>query len=409
MKTLVVVYKCFNVGGIETNMANIMRNALNNGQRVIWICNSKIQYSDVFKPVLEHPNCKICPINFSALYPFNVPLLDISADDELFVTVFDVFRLYFAFRLRQKYHNNKVHIMYLVPNFTGELLYPESVFCGAINRYIKKNFARIYGNAYSLRSVHFFAKRFYEVLQANYNITFIEPDKFRVPHVITREDFDDKQAQLNYHSKTFKIISAGRFDFPHKAYLLGLLDSYVELKKTYPQIQLIVIGGGNDKKQVVDKINAMPRKYQDDIKLLDPVPEQELVSIMKKCNLNISVAGCASMGARNGVVTLPARHYHEKCEVYGYFPESKLLTTETKPGKPVENFIVDLINSSEEEYVELARKAYHSFDDMQVDYQYPFSFSSDTSYIPSFKDYSFVFIVYTMQRIKYHLSYLLKK
>ena len=73
------------------------------------------------------------------------------------------------------------------------------------------------------------------------------------------------------------------------------------------------------------------------------------------------MAGCASAGAKIGLLTLPARHYTEKCEVYGFIPESKEMTTSEKPGKPAKDFIEYVINMNENEYLEKSKASYDCY------------------------------------------------
>lgn len=408
MKTLVIVYRSFFVGGIETNMADVMESALKNGLRVIWICNSPVKYSDVFKTVIEHPNCMIVPINFSSINPFGVPNIPIEKGEELYVLVFDVFKLYFAYKLRARYKNNIVKIFYIVPNFTGETLFPDSSFSGYIKKIVNKKFANIYKIAYEGNNLHFFATRFYKEIQDNYNIFFKEPDKFLLKYINPRVEFSEDHIRRVYKSDYFSIITAGRFDFPHKAYLLGLIDSFSILKKKYKKMRLLIYGAGDGEEQVRSRVDNLPEAVKKDIIIHSPIPPNDLINVMRTCHLNISVAGCASMGARAGVITLPARHYYDKCEVYGFFPDAKLLTTESKPGFPVEGYIEKVLHMSEEEYVKYSKLAYHSFDEDAAQENYPFDFSCDISYLPRITDFLFVFGVYCYLRLKYLIKRLLK-
>ena len=96
----------------------------------------------------------------------------------------------------------------------------------------------------------------------------------------------------------------------------------VKLVHEYPHIKLLIIGDGPDKSILIELINSLDENVKNRICLRSPVTPAELSEIMRDCNLNVSVAGCATMGARCGVLTLPARHYNYDCEVYGFIPDS---------------------------------------------------------------------------------------
>ena len=129
------------------------------------------------------------------------------------------------------------------------------------------------------------------------------------------------------------------------------------------------------------------------------MPVNDLLDLYQKCDLSISVAGCASMGARIGLLTLPARHYTNDCEVYGFFPDSKNMTTSIKPGYKVVPFIKKVMNMNAEEYLRLSRAAYDSFDDKKV---------SVNDFIDMNKNY-FPYIPSKAVLIKFKLVYFLDK
>ncbi len=398
-KTLIIIYRSFNVGGIETCMSNVMSNALDNGNRVIWICHKDVKYSKVFSKIIEHPQCEYLPVNFSAINPLVLPKIKIDNEEEVVIAVFDIKGLYTAYKVRKQYLNNCIKIFYMVPLFTGSTIFPDQSFRGIAKNVVNSIYRRIYDRTYKLGSLHFFSAAFYRAIQENYNIRFDNPDKKLFPNVKKRLKFDEDLVRRVYCSNDFTIISAGRFDFPHKAYLLGLIKSFSNLKTRHNRLKLFIIGSGPDKKRVYDAIEQCPLEVRNSITVADPVTDDELIEKMRTCNLNISVAGCANIGAKNGVPTLPARHYYEECEVYGFFPKSKLMTTETIPGEPVEPYIEQVLNMGEDEYVQLAKDAYNSYDDSEANINYPFDHECDTSFVPKRKEFWAFQCVYFFQRL----------
>ena len=105
----------------------------------------------------------------------------------------------------------------------------------------------------------------------------------------------------------FNIVSISRFDFPHKGYLLGLIRAYGRLKEKYPQVALCIIGYGPGKPLVEKEIKRLNKKAQQDLSLLGEVDSADFPKVLKEMHLNISVAGSVGVGARNGVLSIPAR------------------------------------------------------------------------------------------------------
>ena len=94
---------------------------------------------------------------------------------------------------------------------------------------------------------------------------------------------------------------------------------------------------------------------------------------MRNMHLNVSVAGSILCGARNCVVSLPARNYCEgECEVYGYLPSSIKLLSSTEKGSPVIPFIEELINMPTEDYIVECKKSYQAFASLKPRPEYIF-------------------------------------
>lgn len=408
-KTLIVLYRSFNVGGIETNMADMMQNAFDKGCRVIWISNRDKKYSPTYSYIFENPRCEIIPINYSSINPYNIPKLYLEPTEEIWITAFDIKQLFFAYKLRKKNSGNKIHILYMVPLFTGSSILLEESFQGYVRKIIKNYTKSIYETIDKNGNLYFFSRTFYKAIQENYGIEFISPENKLTPEFRKRTPFELLECKNRYNSDTFTIISAGRFDFPHKGYLLGLIQSFAKLRERYSNLRLLIIGDGDGKSQVLSLLSRQSTFVQDSITLKAPVTTTELEGLMRKCNLNISVAGCATLGARVGLPTLPARHYYSKCEVYGLFPDSRKMTTERKPGFPVEDYIEKVIQMSEDEYINLCKETYNCFDDSNIDPEYPFNIFDNTSYIPKAFDFWKVASIYCLQRIQYQLKKYFKK
>lgn len=403
-QTLVVYYHRFGVGGIETNMANIMNNALQKNRRVIWVGNLNLNYDPAFSYIMENKKLEKVCINYSSIRPFPIPTLQFDVDEEVIVTVFSIRSLYLAYKLRETHRNTKIKIYYLVPLFTGRSIFLEQPFKGALNRIIKNFTRNLYLRIYNDHNLHFFSNSFYKAIESTYDIRFNNPDKYCVPAVMSRTPLILENVISNYRNKQFTIISAGRFEFPHKGFVLGLVESFTNIHQRHPNTKLILIGDGPNKNRLMDKIRVQPLSVQSAIEIRPPVSQDELIELMKRCNLNISVAGCAVLGAKAGVPTIPARHFCEQCEVYGLFPESKDMITSTAEGKPVEDYIELVIEMHESEYLKLAADTYHCFDDVNTNTEYPFDYDCDTDYIPSKLEYFKVQLIYTMQRIVNQLS-----
>lgn len=401
-EVLIVVYRSLTVGGIESNTYNIMKNALNSNRRVIWICDAHRNISPIYSELLTHPNFSEVRVNMSALNPWIIPNIDIYKDEKAVILAFSYFHLYYAYQIRKKYLHNKISVFFIVPHFVGSTIYPEESFGGLLGKYVNKIVAGQFKEICKMKSLLFFSDKHVEVFENKYKIKLIKSKEYVVPILKGRPSFSEEEVLLRWSQKPFKIVSAGRFEFPHKGYLLGLIKTFAGIREINPEVELHIYGDGPDE-AVLDELleTIKDPKIRSGIFKNHSVSFDELMSIFSKSSLNISVAGCASRGAAIGLITLPARHYCTDCEVYGYFPESKCMTTESKPGKPVDQYIKEVMSMDKETYIKYSKAAYDSFNEEfeNVSIEFPFDRDNDTSYIPSEKDMCLVKVIYILQRV----------
>lgn len=83
------------------------------------------------------------------------------------------------------------------------------------------------------------------------------------------------------------IMTAARAEFPYKGYMIGLIDSFSELKKKYPYIRLEIISAGDDLDKLRDKIQKNPDK--DSIILHGWMDYDRLLHTMENCKLFIGM------------------------------------------------------------------------------------------------------------------------
>ena len=169
------------------------------------------------------------------------------------------------------------------------------------------------------------------------------------------------------------MVSVSRFDCPHKNYLLGLIDDYAKLKPEYTKLSLHIVGYGKGQNVVKKRIADLPPEVRRDVFLHGTMDVQQLADFLKEMSLNISVAGSASIGARLGVLTIPARNFCEDvCEVYGFYPEAGSMTTAIVPGEAAIGYIRQVVEMSEEEYIQKSQLCYSFSINRSVDPEYLF-------------------------------------
>ena len=368
MKTTYVInYFSMNVGGIENYLAQIVENGLERGCRVIWLCDAEYDLSPVYAHLMDDPRVEKCRCSNHGFRWFAHEKLTFSPGERVVIFSCSFFDQMRALQLRWDFPEAQVIPLCLVPHFLGSDLYPEAAFSGIWKRFVR-NFAKeAFAQWQKYGWLYCFSQKHFDVIEERYGLHIAPEDRKIVPLLRENSDFSREEAVNRYEAEDFTIISPGRLEFPHKGFALGLLREYAKLKSRYPRLKLKFIGEGDGEEVLRRELAGMAEAVSQDVEILPMMPFEQLCEEYKKAQLNISVAGCASAGAKLGVITLPARHYTYECEVYGFFPESRPFTTETKPGEPVAPYIERVLHMSREEYLALSRKAYDTMADKKPD------------------------------------------
>ena len=359
-KILIVNYRNLEVGGIENYIYDVTIAALKESYEIIWMCDVNPAVSPIYSDIFDTDRVKKIICNTHSYHWYAHESIDFRNVERIIVLSFDFFNHIKALDMLKKIKCNNIYPIFLMPHFKGGLLFPETNF-RFLGKYLKKVIGNLYIKFINDDEMFFMSKDHPIALEKAYKIKVEDSNRIMAPEFHKRRPFNKNNILFNYRRKEFYIVSAGRLEFPHKGYLLGLIDVFQELLGKYNFIKLFIIGDGRDKQVLLDKLEKLPTNIKKNIFYKKSLSFEELLDFYEQCNLSIAVAGCASAGAKIGLLTLPARHYTEKCEVYGFIPESKEMTTSEKPGKPAKDFIEYVINMNENEYLEKSKASYDCY------------------------------------------------
>lgn len=369
---LVVLYNHLLVGGIENYVIELFKASYETGKELYWICHDNYLVADVYKKDITKYGVKtITKKEFYAKDGFG--LRNYSSGRTIVIT-FAFFDYIEGVKLFRTLPEEKSSVLLLIPHFKGYSIFPENIFKGSVLNYAKRVVKNIYERSIGNNCILFFNARHAEIVEDNYDLKIEKVQIVQGLH--EKEPFNESEVEQRYNSPAFTIVSAGRFEFPHKGYLIGLIKLFGQLKEKYPQLRLLIIGDGRNKEMVENTIRELPQYVQNAIEIHPSVSLTELQHIYKECNLSVSVAGCVCESGKVGLVSLPARHYTYDCEVYGFFPESRYSTTDDREGYPAMPYIEKVINATKEEYIKLSREAYESFVPNTIDKEYLFKLDS---------------------------------
>lgn len=131
--------------------------------------------------------------------------------------------------------------------------------------------------------------------------------------------FDLNERKRTYQKAKFTIITVSRFDFPFKGYVCGLIDTYIKLKEVYSNIELIIIGDGEGRKVIEEKIKKLPGNIGLDINLVGHLEYSSIGKYMKNANLFVGMGTTVLDAAKYGVPGIIATAYQMDDYSSGFF------------------------------------------------------------------------------------------
>ena len=343
-----------NVGGIEKYLFQLVKYLRDNNHRVIWLCDRPPRVAKSFESVFLNSNVERYDVCTHGMIWYRVPQIKFSEDEIVVMMSFEPIEMAQAELFCHKYKSYHIFPLYFVPDTTGSQYYLERNFRGTIKGIVWKKLQVILERWEQENAIRFFSITQVKPLEENYEIHILDVSKKILKPVLAVGKLDYELVKRKAENRNrFILITVGRFDFPHKGYMLGLVRAYGRLKKIYKGLELRIVGFGKDEAVLKAEIEKLDDKQSADIKLLGEASPDEISNYMKEAHLNISVAGAVGDGARNGVLSIPARNYCiGECEVYGYLPDSRLKSTSLEKGILVDDFIEEVILMSNEEYIQ---------------------------------------------------------
>lgn len=358
MKTFLFLYPNLLVGGIETWLINQIRFAIENGIRIIWITNGKGLIFDEWKDLINN-NVEIYKDRSVLFRLISVRNLKISSEDEVISICFGFTDYAKLLVLKEQYACQGFHCFNIIPHFKNAYYYPEEAFKNP-SRKLKDRIANVYRWCDENNGLLFFNKRHIEEIENRYHLIIDNKNEKLTVSTTIVGTFDEKLARNRAKREEFRIITCGRFAFPHKAYMIGLVRAFNELKPLYQKLKLDIIGYGDGKEELLNEINRCSEISRRDIRLLGAVLPEKLHEYYDIAHLNIAVAGSVGTGAKYGLVSIPARHYCYDCEVYGFLPESMEKALSDMPGEDVKKYIVELLKMTDNDYYDKCKQSYNT-------------------------------------------------
>lgn len=372
MKTLVINFPALVTGGVENICFSLMRYSIDQGYRVIWLHGTPIRIADAFHDFVS-AKVEMVPVWRSMTGRWVHGGINFVNGEEVTVLSFTPFDMDNALKLMEEFSEVNITPIYMVANTRGRYYFIEEYYFGGLRKLLFKFIRKLMENWVDMDAVRFCAEGQVTAFEQHYGLQIKDHKHVLFKEVTGPPELDEVLLKRKANREIFNMLSISRFDFPHKAYLLGLIRSYGHLKERYKNLRLHIIGYGPSKARVTAEIGKLSVEAQSDVILYGEVSKDAIPAMLDEMHLNISVAGSVGVAAECGVLSIPARNFCEtECEVYGFLPEARFLATSTEPGFPVEPFIEQVMNMSDNEYIQKCRDSYLAYKDVDVDPEWIF-------------------------------------
>lgn len=349
------------MGGIENYVYKSFKDILENGDVPLWITKNYDKVDSVFSEFIFGSKLCRCKKNEATKYLKKLCLeFDIKRIKIVTFNTLDYCKSEIIKKRLSSSNNIEISTFLFVPHFKGEFLYLEEGFLK--NQQITKRLGDIYKRMEKNSNIRYFSERHLKEFRNRYGCQETNFNKVKVPSTLNQVHFDKSRIKKVYNRKEFVILSVSRLEFPHKGYILGLIKDFNILCKKYDNLRLVIIGDGNGKAKLIEIINSLNADVRDKISVIGTVESDKLSDYYDDANVLVSLAGCFTRGARRGVLSLPARHYSEKCEVYGYLPSSKGSVLSEEKGMELIPFIEEIINMSFDEYYYKCKECFKTYE-----------------------------------------------
>lgn len=359
--TLIINYPPMVTGGIETCFVAMMKACIARGYRVIWITSKRFLSQVAFDGILDNPDLEIV-ITRPWHQFFGKPRINFTEEERVVMFTCEPLKYIVSEGIRKKAATKKFIHYLAIPHFAGNEYFPDGYMKNkGIRKHTYGYLQKILGRMAKNDCILGFGLKHLSLYEEYFQISIPDKNAKKIPILkaeLFHYDFENAKYRCAERKECFVITSCSRFEFPHKAYLLGLVNAFNTIKLKYPQAVLQIVGDGEGAGELKEKIRMLPESVQKDIHLLGEVTPGGLARHYKNSQLVVGLAGAVIDGVRCGIPALVVRHYHDSCETYGFYDDAPEKTLCEEPGMDIVPFIEACITMDSATYLSHAEKAH---------------------------------------------------
>ena len=370
--TLILQYFHFNAGGVQSYYARLMKYARNLGMRVIFLLDGEATIEKGWDEILSKYEVEVYYVR--GVYPFysiknkEGKRLKLYPNEEI-IAIAAMYKYWIMGTfLQKKFEVKSLNNFFYIVHPYGIRLIGRSgkphrtEGNSALNKFF---FKKILAPMVTNNAIVFmddetknFAKEYYQ----SYDFDL---SKLEIIHLGMEEgdNIEENAVKEKYYSEHRQILTAGRFDFPFKGYILGTIDAFAKLQKDYPNTELLIIGSESleGERMVAEKISHYGPEVANRIKVLKSLPYEHFLQYMKNAyafvGIGTTLLDAAKMGVP-GVVGIANMYddisyglWEDTPDILGGSYEENLATKST-----ITDDLSRILEMSYEDYLQLCMK-----------------------------------------------------
>lgn len=348
------VYADLFAGGIQTYLleASLGQKALNN--EIVWLLQgNKASYSEGLSDFVSDI------IVLKRNQQINGIRQIINNHDRVVIITFSYVASERIRMIVSRLDHKDAKVIYIIPHISGRYFYPDLNFKSpSIKKLINRSLKKVFECYITDNDLYYFSKEHQTSFENHYNLRMPEYDNYIAPSVRNIPLLDVDIIKKRYNREVFQIVTMSRFEFPHKGYVLGLIDITPQIQEMIPNYRLTIIGTGNDLGQVKKHIDILPDESKSKIEVVGDVSYFQIKDYFENANMAICLAGAVYDAAKYSVPTLIARHYCNDCEVYGFYSSNQPNGIYLEPGNSPLEYIKSIWTMTLTEYIQICKDSH---------------------------------------------------
>jgi hypothetical protein len=311
MQTIVLYFSKMVVGGTETLIMRLMQWYIQHSYNVFLLTDEKIEDIILLKDIEKVNGGEYFILNKKSRFFYSNTHKKLTfADVQLvFVLSFNMLQFFKSFKLlkQSKYHCRFRYRIYIVHPY-GSYMAKSTILLSRVLMILLINKKNIF---FMDEEVFKSCVVYYKLKENN-----LRHEILRLPIIINNDISSTARREV------VNILTITRFDFPFKAYALGLIDAFQEIMNSVPNITLTIIGYGEGESLIGQKIMELKKEVKEKITVINKVAYSEIDYYIDKCDVYVGMGTTILDAVNRNKITIIAVGY-QLCDLaIGFFHEN---------------------------------------------------------------------------------------